>query len=68
LSRCQIGQLVAARWPQLHPRIEPALLNEYTGAPRAPDTSLNCAKAQNLLSFRLPGLSEWLSAHADETF
>jgi hypothetical protein len=44
------------------------LLNEYTGAPRAPDTSLNCAKAQKLLSFRLPGLSEWLSAHADETF
>jgi dTDP-4-dehydrorhamnose reductase len=68
MSRHQIGQLLAARWPQLHPRIKPASLKEYSGAPRAPDTSLNCAKAQRLLSFRLPGLSEWLSAHPDEAF
>ncbi len=68
LSRWQIGQLVAARWPQLEPRIEAASLKEYAGAPRAPDTSLNCAKAQKLLSFRLPGLTEWLSAHPDEPF
>ena len=68
MSRYQIGQLLAACWPQLHPRIEPASLKEYTGAPRAPDTSLNCAKAQKLLSFRLPGLTDWLSAHPDEAF
>ena len=68
LSRWQIGQLLAARWPQLNPRIEPGSLKEYRGAPRAPDTSLNCAKAQELLSFRLPGLTEWLSTHPDETF
>ena len=68
MSRYQIGQLLAARWPQLHPRIEAASLKEYTGAPRAPDTSLNCSKAQKLLSFRLPGLTEWLSAHSAETF
>ena len=68
LSRHQIGQLLAARWPELKPRIEPASLKEYAGAPRAPDTSLNCAKAQKLLSFRLPGLTEWLSAHPDEHF
>ena len=68
LSRWQIGQLLAARWPQLHPRIEPSLLKEYVGAPRAPDTSLNCAKVQKLLSFPLPGLTEWLSAHPGESF
>jgi dTDP-4-dehydrorhamnose reductase len=68
LSRWQIGQLLAARWPQLHPRIEAASLSQYAGAPRAPDTSLNCAKVQKLLSFRLPGLTEWLAAHPDEAF
>lgn len=68
MSRYQIGQLLAARWPQLHPRIEPASLKEYAGAPRAPDTSLNCSKVQKLLSFRLPGLTDWLLAHPDEAF
>jgi dTDP-4-dehydrorhamnose reductase len=63
LSRWQIGQLVASHCPELKPRTQPASLKEYTGAPRPPDTSLNCAKAQRLLSFRLPGLSEWLAAH-----
>ena len=66
LSRWQIGQLLAARWSQLHPRIEPESLKAYQGAPRAPDTSLNCAKAQKLLSFPLPKFSEWLAAHPGE--
>ncbi|HVM46700.1 MAG TPA: SDR family oxidoreductase [Candidatus Acidoferrum sp.] len=68
LSRLQIGQLLARRWPELHPRIEAASLKGYNGAPRSPDTSLNCAKVQKLLSFRLPGLTEWLEAHPDEKF
>ena len=68
LSRCQIGQLLAARWPELEPKIVPGSLKDYAGAPRAPDTSLNCAKAQKLLSFRLPGLTEWLAAHPHEAF
>jgi len=68
LSRWQIGQLLAARWPQLNPRIEPTSFKEYRGAPRAPDTSLNCGKAQKLLSFPLPGLSDWLAGHPDEVF
>jgi dTDP-4-dehydrorhamnose reductase len=68
LSRWQIGQLLAARWPQLKPKITAASLKEYQGPPRAPDTTLNCAKAQALLSFRLPGLTEWLAAHPDEAF
>lgn len=68
LSRWQIGELLASRWPQLNPKIEPASLREYNGAPRPPDTSLNCAKAQKLLSFPLPGLTQWLANHVDEVF
>ena len=68
LSRWQIGQLLAMRWPGLKPQIEPGSLKDYRGAPRAPDTSLNCAKAQERISFRLPGLTEWLSSHPNEVF
>ena len=68
LSRWQIGQLLAARWPQLNPRLEPVSRKKYTGPPRPADTSLNCAKVQRLLSFHLPGLSEWLQANPQEPF
>ena len=68
LSRWQIGQLLAARWPQLQPKLEQACVAEYQGAPRSPDTSLNCAKVQALLSFPLPGLSRWLVERPNETF
>ena len=68
LSRWQIGQLLAARWPQLSPKIQSGSLKDYQGAPRAPDTSLNCAKAQKLLSFPLPSLTQWLADHPDESF
>lgn len=68
LSRAQIGQRLAARWPQLNPQYRTSSLQEYRGAPRAPDTSLDCAKAQRRLSFPLPGLSEWLDRNPDETF
>ncbi len=63
LSRWQIGQILADRWPQLHPQMEPASLKDYQGPRRAPDTSLDCAKIQRLLPFRLPGLTEWLAAN-----
>lgn len=68
LSRWQLGQLVAARWLQLHPRIVPGSLAGYTGPPRSPDTSLNCAKAQRRLAFPLPGLTQWLAEHPNEVF
>jgi dTDP-4-dehydrorhamnose reductase len=68
LSRWQIGQLIAQRWPQLNPKIIATSFKEYKGAPRSPDTSLNCAKAQKLLSFKIPGLSDWLAAHPNEAF
>ena len=68
LSRWQIGQLLAARWPQLHPKLELCSLRDYNGAPRSPDTSLCCAKIQKLLPFPLTGLGEWLAAHPREPF
>jgi len=68
LSRWRIGQLLAARWPQLRPRLRPGSLRDYHGAPRAPDTSLNSDKIQRRLSFKLPGLTEWLAARPAEVF
>ncbi|MBC8095192.1 MAG: SDR family oxidoreductase [Akkermansiaceae bacterium] len=68
LSRWQIGQLIAARWPELHPRLEASSLADYQGAPRSPDTSLDCEKAQKFLPTPLPGLSQWLAAHPAEIF
>ncbi len=68
LSRWRIGELVAAHWPQLNPRIEPSSIKEFKGAPRPADTSLNCARIQRLLSFPLPGLSAWLKANPEEPF
>lgn len=68
LSRWEIGQLVARRCPELQPRIEAGFIRDYEGPPRPADTSLNCAKAQQRLSFRLPGLREWLEAHPEAVF
>jgi dTDP-4-dehydrorhamnose reductase len=68
LSRWEIGQLVAARCPELNPRLEPASLQEYRGAPRPADTTFDCGKAQARLPFALPGLADWLAAHGDELF
>jgi dTDP-4-dehydrorhamnose reductase len=68
LSRLQIGELVASRWPQLKPKIEPASLRDYIGPARPPDSTLNCRKAQAFLSFQLPGLTEWLNTNQAEVF
>jgi dTDP-4-dehydrorhamnose reductase len=68
LSRLQIGELLAARHPELSPRIQAGSLKDYDGPPRAADCSLDCRKAQRLLSFPLPGLTEWLKTHPEEPF
>ncbi len=68
LSRWEIGQLLATRWPDANPRIEPGSLKDYAGAPRPPDTSLDCSKLQRLLSFPLPKFSEWMESHPTERF
>lgn len=63
LSRWQIGQALAASLPGMECPMEPGSLKEYVGAPRSPDTSLDCRRAQALLSFPLPRYSEWLRDH-----
>ncbi len=68
LSRWEMGELIAQRCPELKPRIQPTSLTTYRGAPRAPDCSLNSAKARSVLSFKLPGLAEWLETHPDALF
>ncbi len=68
LSRWQIGQLIAERWPQLNPKITPGLAKNFPGPTRALDTSLNITKVQNVLSAPLPGLTGWLAANPNENF
>lgn len=65
LSRWQMGQLLARHWRDLNPKIVEASIKDFPGMPRSPDVSLNCAKAQAVLSFPLPRLSEWLAETAD---
>lgn len=60
LSRWQIGELLARYRPEGTPPIEPESLTTYQGPPRAPDTTLNCQKAQRILRFPLPAFSEWI--------
>lgn len=68
LSRHAIGELLAARWPELQPRIIPGTLREYSGSPRSPDTSMNCSRAQQHLSFTIPGFTEWLQQQPPGSF
>ena len=64
LSRWEIGELLARWYPQLRPCIQPGSLAGYQGPPRPPDLSMCSDKIQQLLSFRLPGLREWVGLQA----
>ena len=68
LSRWEIGQWLISRWGEGAAQLRAGSLRDYTGPTRAPDTSLNCAKAQSLLSFPLPKFSEWLRDNLAEPF
>lgn len=61
ISRWEIGQLLMVRHPELHPKAVATSCKEYTGPPRAPDTSMDCSKVQACLSFQLPRYSEYLA-------
>ncbi|HNL90910.1 MAG TPA: SDR family oxidoreductase [Nitrospira sp.] len=61
LSRWEIGELLAVRFPELRSAIQPGSVVGYQGPPRPPDLSMCSDKMQALLSFRLPGLRQWLS-------
>lgn len=66
LSRWEIGQLLATRWPDVRANMERSSIKEFSGPPRPADTSLDCAKLQRLLSFPLPAFSQWLQDHPAE--
>jgi len=63
LSRWQIGRTLLAAHPEFAGQLEAGSRKENTGTPRPPDTSLNCEKIQKLLSFPLPGFTEWMDAN-----
>jgi len=65
LSRYEMGALLASRCQELQPQFEPASIRDYAGPPRPADTSFNCEKVQALLSFRLPGLRQWLKENPE---
>ena len=66
LSRLEIGQAIAESHPEWNPKIAACSLRDYDGPPRAPDTSLDCGKLQQILSFPLTGLREWLVSSATQ--
>ena len=68
LSYFEAGSLLAERWPELKPQIEPISIKDFTGTPRAPDTSLDNSKLQRLLSFKLPRFSDWARTAAPGEF
>lgn len=68
LSRWQIGQLLVQHWPEIKTKIEPGSAKDFPGPTRAPDTSLDISKVQNILSKPLPGLTEWLATNPNEPF
>ncbi len=63
LSRWEIGDALAQRHREAGPRLQPGTRRDYQGAPRAPDTSLDCGRAQDRLSFALPAYRAWLATH-----
>ena len=65
LSRFEIGELLAARWPQLQPCLKLDLVKNFSGPRRSPDCSLDIGKIQRVLRTPLPKFSAWLAANPD---
>lgn len=66
LSRWEMGQILGEIWPAYKNLMRPASLRDYSGPPRAADTSLNCTRIQARLPVRLPGFTDWIRQHAAE--
>lgn len=66
LSRWEIANLLLPHWPPLVGKIQPDTVKNYQGPPRPQDCSMNCAKVQRLLAFRLPGMAEALSQRSGD--
>ena len=63
LSRMEIGETLAIKYPELAAHLHPGSLADYHGPPRPPDLSMRCDKLQRLLSFPIPGFRSWLMNH-----
>lgn len=68
MSRWEVGQCVAARCPELHPKIIAESIRNYQGPPRPASLCLDCAKIQKILSFPLPSLPEWMEQNPSADF
>jgi len=60
LSRMEIGEALAMRYPELASRLQPGTVTGYQGPPRPPDLSMRCERLQRLLPFPIPGFRSWL--------
>ena len=64
LSRWEIGEALLPWYPELKGRLVKGSARNHIGSPRPADLSLRCDKIQRLLSFRIPGFSEWLTGRS----
>ena len=62
LSRWEIGILLSRWYPTLASAIRPGSVTDYLGPPRPPDLSMCSEKIKALLSFRIPGLRQWVTS------
>ena len=62
LSRMEIGEALAMKYPELASRLQPGSVTVYHGPPRPPDLSMSCEKLQSLLSFPLTGFRSWITS------
>ena len=65
LSRWEIGQLLAAGWPELEAKMVAGSVRDHPGTSRPADASMRSRKLEALLPFRMPGFRDWLATHPD---
>jgi len=61
LSRWEVGEALLPWYPELKGRLVKGSAQNHVGSSRPADLSLRCDKIQSLLSFRIPGIREWLA-------
>jgi dTDP-4-dehydrorhamnose reductase len=64
LSRWEIGETLLPWCPEFKGHLMKGSARNHVGSPRPADLSLRCDKIQSLLSFRIPGVREWLAGRS----